>query len=186
MEIIYAIVLGTLFGFVLQRVGAADPDKIIGMLRLTDLHLMKAIFAAIGIASALFFVGVMLGVFDAGHLSIKSMYWGVIVGGLMLGAGWALSGFCPGTGIVAAGAGRFDGVFFVLGGLVGAAIFMLGYGQLKGTWLLGELFGGKTSIVESSSSTALVGGNWGMMIAIGLGVAMVVVAKMLPDSFRGE
>ena len=44
MNIILAIVLGLLFGFILQKIGAANPQITINMLRLKDFHLMKAIF----------------------------------------------------------------------------------------------------------------------------------------------
>lgn len=184
MEIFLAIILGLLFGFVLQRVGAADPDKIIGMLRLTDLHLMKAILAGIGISSAVLFFGILIGLFDAGHLSIKGMYWGVIVGGLLLGFGWALGGFCPGTGLVATGSGRLDGLFFVLGGLVGAGLFTWMYGALENTWLLQDILGGKSTLVFTGGSTALFGGSLSALVAVFIGIVFIAAAKLLPDQFR--
>lgn len=184
MEIILAIVLGVLFGFVLQKVGAADPDKIIGMLRLTDLHLMKAIFTGIGVSSTILFAGMMLGLIDPGHLSIKSMYWGVIVGGLLLGFGWAFGGFCPGTGVVAAGSGRIDGLVFILGGLVGAGLFTVMYGGLVDTWLFQSLVGGKTTLVFTGEAGALLESPGSRWLAIVIGLAMMAIARLLPDSIR--
>lgn len=184
MDILLAVLIGTLFGFVLQRIGAGDPDKIIGMLRLTDLHLMRTIFAGIGISSALLFIGMTAGVIDPGHLSVKSMYTGVIFGGMLLGLGWALSGFCPGTGVVALGAGRLDALFFVLGGLGGAAVYMMVYGSLKSTFLMQKLFGGKATLVVTGKSIPLLDMSWSPWIAVGIGLVMLIVAKLLPEKIR--
>lgn len=95
MNIILAIILGIFFGFTLQRVGANTPQNIINMLRLKDLHLMKAIFLAIGISSTLLFLLLAFGIIDRGHLSVKSSYIGVIVGGAVLGLGFAIAGNAP-------------------------------------------------------------------------------------------
>lgn len=89
MQIISAIILGTLFGFVLHRVGASNPQRIIDMLRLKDFHLMKAILFGIAVASALLFIGMALGVIENSHISVKTSYWGVIIGGLILGLGYS-------------------------------------------------------------------------------------------------
>ena len=184
MEIILAIILGTFFGFVLQRIGAADPDKIIGMLRLTDLHLVKTILTGIGVSSSLLFLGLLVGIIDPGHLSVKPMYTGVLIGGILLGIGWAISGFCPGTGIVAAGSGRKDALFYILGGMVGAGIFTVMYKYLAETLLFITLFGGKVTLAETGKYDALVRGINGSLLAIMIGLAFVIVCLKLPRYLR--
>jgi len=182
MNILLAVVLGLLFGFVLERVGAADPDKIIGMLKLKDLHLMKAIFSAIGISSLVLFLGVALGAIQVSHLSIKAMYPGVLLGGALMGLGWAIGGYCPGTGIVAAGRGRKDAVFFILGGLVGAGVFMINYEALAGAGWTADWFGGKATLVDTGAkgAVALLEGTWTVLVAVLLGAAMLAIGWFLP------
>ena len=185
-SILLAILLGTLFGFVLQKIGAADPDKIINMLRLKDFHLMKTILTGIGVSSVLLFAAMATGLLDSGHLSVKSMYWGVGIGGILHGIGWAISGFCPGTGVVAAGSGRVDALIFLLGGLVGAGLYTLMFGVLKSTFLMQPLYGGKTTLVQTGEYQAILTTSPGWAVAIGIGVALIGVAAVLPDTSSNE
>ena len=182
MTIFLAIILGTFFGFALQRVGATNPQNIINMLRLKDLHLMKAIFFAIGISSTLLFLMMSAGIIDPGHLSVKSSYIGVIVGGALLGLGFALAGYCPGTGLTALADGRKDALFFVGGGLLGALIYTLVYGSIKGTWLFDKIAGGKVMLATGSDKfQALLPVIPGTLLAAAIGIAFMLIAWKLPD-----
>jgi hypothetical protein len=182
MTIVLAIILGILFGFALQRVGATNPQNIINMMRLTDLHLMKAIFFAIGISSTLLFLLMTLGVIDAGHLSVKSSYIGVILGGVMLGLGFAVAGYCPGTSLTALANGRKDALVFVGGGLVGALIYTLVYGSIKGSWLFNTIAGGKVMLATGSDKfQALLPMIPGTLLAAVIGIAFMLIAWKLPD-----
>lgn len=181
MGILLAIVFGLLFGFILQRIGAADPQKIMGMLQFKDLHLMKAILLGIGSSSIMLYLGMNLGLIDSGNLSVKAMYNGVIIGGLLLGMGWAIAGYCPGTGVVAFGSGRKDAGFFLLGGLVGAGIYTLMYGSLKTNlpWLFTSLAGGKVTLAINDQYDAIISMN-GVIVALVLGVILIGIAALLP------
>ena len=119
--LILAIVIGGAFGFVLDRVGATNPGLIIRMLNLSNMHLMKTILLAIGLSSVLMFAGLLAGLIDVGHMDVKTAYVGVFVGGLLLGAGFAVSGFCPGTGLTAAATGRKDALAPIWAASLGSA-----------------------------------------------------------------
>ena len=186
-KIILAIVIGGAFGAVLDRIGATNPNYIIGMLRLGKLHLMKTILLGIGISSILVFSGLLAGIIDPGHLSVKSAYVGVFVGGLLLGTGFAVAGYCPGTGLAAAATGRKDALFFVVGCLAGAAAYMGSYAWVKSTGLLDSVAGGKATLGEISGTKypALIEGVSGELIGIAVGLVLVVIAFVLPSSLRG-
>ena len=184
MEIILAIIIGTAFGFVLNRIGATNPQNIINMLRLTDLHLMKTILFGIGFASLLLFTGLSLGVLDAGNLSVKTAYLGVVVGGVLLGVGFAVAGYCPGTGLAAAATGRRDALFFAIGGLLGAFVYTLHYEAISKTGLLDNIFGGKVTLADTGVEgyTTFLPFAPGWVIAGVLAILLMVIATILPKS----
>ncbi|GJM14998.1 MAG: hypothetical protein DHS20C13_03250 [Thermodesulfobacteriota bacterium] len=183
MQIILAIIIGTLFGFVLHRVGASNPQRIIDMLRLKDFHLMKAILFGIAVASSILFVGMSFGIIESSHLSVKASYWGVIIGGLILGLGWAIGAYCPGTGVAALGDGRKDAIFFVLGGFVGALIYMLVFSSVKSSGLLESILGGKSTLALTQSSyPALIHTMPGIAVALVIAIIFGLIAWLLPKS----
>jgi len=49
--------------------------------------------------------------------------WPQLVGGLLMGAGFVIGGFCPGTSMVASAIGKIDGMFYIVGALLGMLIF---------------------------------------------------------------
>ncbi len=182
--ILLAILIGAAFGAVLDRIGATNPNWIIRMLNLTSLHLMKTILLAIGVGSILMFAGQMAGLVDVGHMSVKAVYVGVAIGGLLLGAGWAASGYCPGTGVCAAASGRYDAWFFIIGGLLGAAAYMLSYPFWKATGLLS---GSKMTLgaVPGADYPALINLP-GDVVGLAMGVLFVIVAFVLPERLAGQ
>lgn len=186
-QILIAMVVGAAFGAVLDRVGATNPSTLINMLALRSLNLMKAILLGIGTATILIFLGEMAGLVDPGHMSIKTAYWGVLAGGALLGFGWAIAGYCPGTGVCAAASGRRDAWFFVLGGLLGAAAYALAYGRLQGTALLAPLWGGAVTLgaIPGRDNPALLPALDGRLVGLVTGALFVTIAFALPSRPRG-
>ena len=133
------LLFGTLFGFILSRARATDYDAIAGMFRLQDLHLMGVIGVAIGVGAVGMFLLKRSGAralnSEPIDLKPKPMKKGLFLAGLVFGAGWALSGACPGTALAQIGEGKIYAVFTVAG-------------ILTGTWLFGWL-------TEPRAATAL-------------------------------
>lgn len=189
MMIFLAIALGFLFGFALNRAGATNPQNIINMLRLTDTGLMKTILFAIGLSAVILFSGMALGLIDTGHISVKSAYIGVIIGGALLGIGFTIAGYCPGTGLVALATGRKDALFFILGGLIGAFVFSLSYGWLKAeTALFDKISGGKVTLAVTGNDKfpALFSQIDGTLFGIIFGLIFMGIAILVPRHILSE
>ena len=128
---ILGLLIGLFFGAFLFLGGLADPDKIIGTLRLRDLHALRTFLTFVLVS--------MLGVWAlemaqqygwgvAPHFSVKpAAILAMVIGGLLLGVGFGLTGYCPGTGLACAVAGHLDAVVAVVGMLAGAFVFILIY-----------------------------------------------------------
>ncbi|HPC74059.1 MAG TPA: YeeE/YedE thiosulfate transporter family protein [Syntrophales bacterium] len=129
--LIYGLVTGVLFGFLMQKGRVLRYDKQIGALRLMDMTIVKFMLSAVLVGM----VGVYL-LKDMGlaKLSIKPTILGpVVLGSLIFGVGWGLLGYCPGTQAGALGEGRWDALWGILGMIFGAALFAESYPALKGT-----------------------------------------------------
>ena len=132
-ELMYGFITGIMFGFLLQKGRVIRYDKQLGALRLRDFTIVKFMLSHIVVAM----VGVYF-LYDMGlvKLAVKpTVLGGVIVGGLIFGAGWGLVGYCPGTAVAALGEGRLDAVWAILGMLVGAGLYAEAFPLLKQTVL---------------------------------------------------
>ena len=131
--LLYGLVTGILFGFLLQKGQVLRYDKQIGALRLQDMDIVKFMLSHVAVAM----VGIYL-LHDLGvvKLSLKPMILGgVIIGAIIFGIGWGLLGYCPGTSLGALGEGRIDALWGIGGMLVGAGIYAEAYPYLKTTVL---------------------------------------------------
>jgi uncharacterized membrane protein YedE/YeeE len=127
--LLIGFLIGCAFGALIYLGGASSYRRILGTLLLKDMTVIKLMATAIGVGT----LGVYL--LDAGglaNLSIKPAYvWGVALGGIIFGVGWAVSGYCPGTCVVGSAEGKMDAVFTFVGGLAGAFVFSLAFPYLE-------------------------------------------------------
>lgn len=137
--LMYGLITGIAFGFLLQRGGVLRYDRQIGALRLMDMTILKFMLSAILVAM----VGVYL-LKDMGlvKLNLKPTILGAqILGGLIFGLGWGVLGYCPGTQMGALGEGRWDAVWGIMGMLLGAALYAEAFPLMKATVLTWGVYG---------------------------------------------
>ena len=117
-------VIGFAFGYTLEMSGFGDSRKLAAQFYFTELTVLKVMFTAITVAMVLLFGAVGLGILDFSQVWVNPTYLASgIVGGLIMGVGFIVGGFCPTTSLASASTGKIDGMLFMLGGFVGAFLF---------------------------------------------------------------
>jgi rhodanese-related sulfurtransferase len=117
-------VIGFAFGFTLEMSGFGDSRKLAAQFYFTELTVLKVMFTAIVTAMVLLFGAVGLGLLNFSQVWVNPTYlWSGILGGLIMGVGFIVGGFCPTTSLASASTGKIDGMLFMLGGFVGAFLF---------------------------------------------------------------
>ncbi|MDK9698930.1 MAG: YeeE/YedE family protein [bacterium] len=132
ISLIVAFLIGIGFGFFLERAGFGSSKKLVAQFYLTDLSVFKVMFTAIVTAMLGLFWLSWIGFVDLSQVYLNPTYlMPQIVGGLVLGIGFAIGGYCPGTSCVAAATGKLDGVAYLLGVIFGIFVFGAMFPLLK-------------------------------------------------------
>lgn len=118
------LLIGIGFGFALEMSGFANSKVLAAQFYFKNMTVLKVMFGAIVTAMVLVFLASSIGLLDYYLVYVNETYlWPGIVGGLIMGVGFILGGFCPGTSAVAMVVGKIDGLIFVLGALFGIFAF---------------------------------------------------------------
>ncbi|NLO18773.1 MAG: YeeE/YedE family protein [Ignavibacteria bacterium] len=124
LNFIVALVIGILFGMILEQAGFSTSKKLVGLFYGYDFTVLRVFFTA-GVTA-------MVGVIALAHFGLLDMnliyinptfLTSAIVGGLIMGLGFVIGGFCPGTSVCAAAIGKIDAIVFVIGAYLGVLIF---------------------------------------------------------------
>lgn len=162
------LLCGFLFGYILENAGFGSGCKLTAQFELRDWSVFKVMFPAILVAA----IGLQLlyafGVLQPEAVFIPTTYfWATLLGGALVGVGFAVGGYCPGTSAVGFASGRIDALVFMIGLLGGTFVFaemfpgldkILNAAPGPDAQTLGQLLGVSDWVVLAALVGAAVGG----------------------------
>jgi len=131
-NLLLAFIIGIGFGWVLESSGFSSSRKLTGVFYGYDTVVLKVFFtgAITAMVGLLFFS--LFGWIDLSLVYVNPTYLtSAILGGVIMGLGFIMGGFCPGTSFCAASIGKIDAMVFVVGLFIGVFIFAEGYPAWK-------------------------------------------------------
>jgi len=170
VSLILAFVIGIGFGFFLERAGFGNARKLAAQFYFTDLAVFKVMFTAIITAMVGIFYLSWIGFLDLSLVYVSPTY--IVpqaLGGVILGFGFVIGGYCPGTAAVSTSTGRFDGMVYLTGVIAGIFIF-------------GEAF---PLVREFYSSTPMGSVTLPQLLNLPYGLIVFLVVAMAIGGFAG-
>lgn len=121
--------VGLALGFALSFIGFSRYDEVRSMFLFEDLRLLLTFLGAVVLSAVVFALSKV-------PKSQEPFTKGLLPGGLLFGAGWALTGACPSIALVQLGEGYLPALFTVLGIVVGVWLHQKVRARLPG-WTSG-------------------------------------------------
>jgi hypothetical protein len=176
-----AFIIGIGFGFVLEQSGFSSSRKLAGVFYGYDTVVLKVFFtAAITAMLGLLFFS-LFGWIDLNLVYINPTFLtSAIVGGIVMGAGFIMGGFCPGTSFCGAAIGKIDALVFIGGLFLGVFIFGIGYDLWDEMYLAKNL-----GTPKISESLGLSDGVFGFILIV-IALGMFIVAEWAERKFPRE
>ena len=132
LNMLTALLIGTGFGFALEQAGFSSSRKLAGMFYGYDTTVLKVFFTAAIVALIGSQFMSFFGLLNLNQVYVNEFYvTASIVGGIIMGAGFIMGGFCPGTGLCALSIGKIDAMVFIAGGFTGAFLFTESYPKIE-------------------------------------------------------
>jgi uncharacterized membrane protein YedE/YeeE len=127
LGLVFAVLSGFGFGFVLERAGFGRAQKLVAQFYGYDMSVFKVMFTAVVTAMLVIVVASAAGLTEfralADHAASGTWLVPFAIGGVLVGMGFVMSGYCPGTSWVAMASGKLDGLLTVVGTVVGQVIW---------------------------------------------------------------
>ncbi len=113
-------VYGLLLGFILSRTGFSDYGELHKMLTFTDFRMFLTFAAGVALSMGGFFA-----LTKVSATPRRPFHPGTVIGGVLFGVGWALTGACPAIVMVQLGEGQLLGAATLVGIVAGVVVYPL-------------------------------------------------------------
>ena len=176
-----AFIIGIAFGFVLESSGFSSSRKLAGVFYGYDMVVLKVFFtgAITAMLGLLFFS--LFGWVDLDLVYINPTYLtSAVVGGVVMGVGFIMGGYCPGTSFCGASIGKIDAMVFIVGLFIGVAIFGAGYNWWDNMYMAKYMGTPKISV-----SLGLTDGVFALILIV-IALGMFRVAEWAEKKFKRE
>ncbi len=163
LNILSGLLIGIAFGYVLEQAGFSSSRRLAGLFYGYDFTVLRVFFtAAVTAMTGVIFLGAV-GLLDLDFIYVNPTFLApAVVGGAIMGLGFILGGYCPGTSVCAAAIGKKDAIAFVLGGFLG----VFGYAEAYPA-IAGFVNGGGRGPIKVYESLGVSRGAFALFVVVG-------------------
>ncbi len=155
-DFVIALLIGGAFGFVLEASGFSSSRNIAGVFYGYNFVVLRVFFTGMIVAMVGLLYFSYMGWINIDLVFVLPTYLNsMLLGGFIMGLGFVIGGFCPGTSYTAAAIGKIDGMVFAGSTLIGIFLFAeffplfegFYYSNNLGNITIGEMFGLSNEVI---------------------------------------